>query len=117
MAFLLPFESLSKPETSSIVDDVTMLRFDVQQRNSFCVTSYLMTGEKNIFELPGTIITINTPIDAHYWSKRLSISPFTLFHLLRTVGNHLTEIVEFLHKTDPTALTRPTKPVKEFTIL
>ena len=60
-----------------------------------------MTGEKNIRELPDTIITINTPGDAHYWSKRLSISPFTLFHLLRTVGNSLRDIVEFLHKSEP----------------
>ena len=76
-----------------------------------------MTGEKNILELPDNIITINTALDAHYWSERLSISPFTLFHLLRTVGNRLSDIVEFLHKPESIPLTQRTKSPKEFTIL
>jgi hypothetical protein len=76
-----------------------------------------MAGQKHILEIPENIITVNTPADARYWSERLSISSFTLFHLLKTVGNHLTEVVEFLHKTDATPLARPGKSVKEFTIL
>jgi len=76
-----------------------------------------MACEKNILEIHDDAITINTPADAHYWSRRLSISSFTLFHLVTTVGNRLTDIVEFLHKTDPIILARPTNGPKEFTIL
>ena len=76
-----------------------------------------MTGEKNILELPDNIISINTALDAYYWSERLSVSPFTLFHVLRTVGNRLSSVVEFLHKSESTSLMQRTKPPKEVTIL
>jgi hypothetical protein len=76
-----------------------------------------MTGERNILEIPDNTITINTGSDAQYWSKRLLISPFTLFHLVRTVGNRLSDIVEFLHKTEYITSTQQTKSPKEFTIL
>jgi hypothetical protein len=76
-----------------------------------------MTGEKNILKLPDNIISINTALDAHYWSERLSVSPFTLFHVLRTVGNRLSSVVEFLHKSESTSLIQRAKSSKEVTIL
>jgi hypothetical protein len=78
---------------------------------------YGMACEQNILEIHDDTITINTPADAHYWAQRLSISSFTLFHLVRTVGNRLTDIVEFLHKADPLTLRRPKSGTKVFTIL
>jgi Protein of unknown function (DUF3606) len=76
-----------------------------------------MTSQKDTLALTDDIITINTPSDTHYWCERLAVSPFTLFYLLKTVGNNATEIVEFLHKTDSIRLKQTIKPLKEFTIL
>ena len=76
-----------------------------------------MACDKNILEIDDRMIAINTPADVRYWSERLSISSFTLFHLLRTVGNRLTDVVEFLHKTEPLTLTRPMNGAKTSTIL
>ena len=39
----------------------------------------------------------------NYWCERLSISPFTLFHVMKTVGNNITKIEEFLYNQSPTA--------------
>ena len=75
-----------------------------------------MTGEPNNLEIPEELITINTPAEAHFWAKRLSISPFTLFQLLKTVGNRLTDIVDFLHRGESMPLKKKNK-LKESTIL
>ena len=49
-------------------------------------------------------IEINTSSDAAYWCKRFSISPFTLFQLIKNVGNSARAIEDLLHnhkKNDP----------------
>ena len=99
------------------IDDVIKPDFKFGKGIVFARQVIAMTGEKNILELPDNIITINTALDAHYWSERLSISPFTLFHVVRTVGNRLSVIVEFLHRTESTTLTPRTQTPKEVTIL
>jgi hypothetical protein len=33
----------------------------------------------------------------NYWCEKLAISPFALFHVIKTVGNNVTKIEEFLH--------------------
>jgi hypothetical protein len=42
-------------------------------------------------------IEINTSSDATYWCKRFSISPFTLFQLIKNVGNSASAIEDLLH--------------------
>ena len=37
----------------------------------------------------------------NYWCEKLSVSPFTLFHVMKTVGNNITLIEEFLHNHSP----------------
>lgn len=38
--------------------------------------------------------------DIMYWCDRLSVSPFSLFHLIKTVGNSVTKIEEFIHTSE-----------------
>jgi hypothetical protein len=76
-----------------------------------------MPSQKNILLPLDDLIIINTPSDTQYWCRRFSISPFTLFHLLKTVGNRVSEIGEFLHKPDIASLRPYRKPMKELTIL
>jgi hypothetical protein len=46
------------------------------------------------------IIVISGRSDIDFWCRRFSISPFTLFQLLKTVGNDARQIGEFLHKNE-----------------
>jgi hypothetical protein len=47
--------------------------------------------------LPDERIVITDRSDIDFWCQHFSISPFTLFHLLKTVGNDPKQIGEFLH--------------------
>ena len=49
-------------------------------------------------------IDINTSSDATYWCKRFSISPFTLFQLIKNLGNSARTIEDFLHDHKRTSL-------------
>jgi deferrochelatase/peroxidase EfeB len=62
-------------------------------------------------------IIINGRSDIDFWCLRFSISPFTLFHLLRTVGNSARQIGEFLHKDQGVRLDRAEEPLKNISIL
>ena len=42
-------------------------------------------------------IEINKSSDATYWCKRFSITPFTLFQLIKNVGNSARAIEDLLH--------------------
>jgi hypothetical protein len=42
-------------------------------------------------------IEINKSSDATYWCKRFSVSPFTLFQLIKNVGNSARAIEDLLH--------------------
>jgi hypothetical protein len=76
-----------------------------------------MSSPKEYLVTNNDIITIHSPSDTHYWCKWFSISPFTLFHLLKTVGNSATEIGEFLHNHEVIRLGQVNRPTKDFTIL
>jgi hypothetical protein len=45
-------------------------------------------------------ITIRGRFDIEYWCERLAVSPFTLFHLVRTVGNNVTAVEDFIHTSE-----------------
>jgi hypothetical protein len=57
-----------------------------------------MSSQNNLRTVAEGIVTINGRSALEYWCDRFSVSPFTLFQLLKTVGNNATEIGEFLHK-------------------
>jgi hypothetical protein len=42
-------------------------------------------------------IEVNKSSDVTYWCKRFSISPFTLFQLIKNVGNSARAIEDLLH--------------------
>lgn len=42
-------------------------------------------------------IEINMNSDVTYWCQRFSISPFTLFQLMKNLGNSARAIEDFLH--------------------
>jgi hypothetical protein len=63
------------------------------------------------------IIVITGRSDIDFWCRRLSISPFTLFQLLRTVGNSARQIVDFLHKNEKERLDKVEEPIKNISIL
>jgi len=66
------------------------------------------------------VIIISGRADAHYWCKQFSISPFTLFHLLKTVGNRVSQLEEFLHNHREVKLENEPKSIKSpknFTVL
>lgn len=67
--------------------------------------------------LEDDIIVIAGRSDIDFWCHRFSISPFTLFHLLRTVGNSARQIGEFLHKEKEERLDKVGEPVKNISIL
>jgi hypothetical protein len=70
--------------------------------------------------LPGPeddVIVIKGRSDTDYWCQRFGISPFTLCHLLKTVGNRASQIVDFLHKHQGEALDNIREPVKNVSIL
>jgi hypothetical protein len=45
-------------------------------------------------------IVLTSRSDIDFWCHRFSISPFTLFYLLKTVGNSAGQIGEFLRKSE-----------------
>jgi hypothetical protein len=57
-----------------------------------------MSSQNNLWTAAGDVVIINGRSSLLYWCERFSVAPFTLFHLLKTVGNSATEIGEFLHK-------------------
>jgi hypothetical protein len=64
----------------------------------------------------GDTIVIAGRSDVDFWCQRLSISPFTLFHLLRSVGNNVSQIGEFLHSDHRTVLDNVGEPIKDIGI-
>jgi hypothetical protein len=63
------------------------------------------------------IIVITGRSDIDFWCQRFSISPYTLFQLLRTVGNSARQIGEFLHKNQEERLDEVGEPIKNISIL
>ena len=63
------------------------------------------------------VIVISGRSDIDFWCQRISISPFTLYHLLKTVGNDARQIGEFLHKNEGERLEKIGEPLKGVTIL
>lgn len=63
------------------------------------------------------IIVISGRSDIDFWCRRFSISPFTLFQLLKTVGNDARQIGEFLHKNEEERLDTIGEPKKYISIL
>jgi hypothetical protein len=59
-----------------------------------------MSSQKILSTASQDIVLIKGPSDIKYWSQRFSVAPFTLFHVMRTVGNCITDIGEFLHKNN-----------------
>ena len=76
-----------------------------------------MNSQKTLSPVSDETIMINRPADIVYWAERLSVSPFTLFHLLKTVGNSAREIGEFLHKQELERANNIESPEKKVTIL
>jgi len=63
------------------------------------------------------IIVITGRSDIDFWCQRFAISPYTLFQLLRTVGNSARQIGEFLHKNQEERLDEVGEPIKNISIL
>jgi hypothetical protein len=63
------------------------------------------------------VVTIHSTSDARYWSQYFSISPFTLFQLLKIVGNNVNEIGEFLHSHHEARRLNQLGKSKEYIIL
>ena len=63
------------------------------------------------------IIVISGRSDVGFWCRRFSISPFTLFQLLRTVGNDARQIGDFLHKNEGERQDKIGVPKKSISIL
>ena len=63
------------------------------------------------------IIIISGRSDIDFWCRRFSVSPFTLFQLLKTVGNDARQIGEFLHKNEGEKLDKIGEPMKSISIL
>lgn len=78
-----------------------------------------MSRQKSLPDFSEDVIVVHTAADTHYWCERFSISPFTLFHLLNTVGNRASQIEEFIHSHDAVRLGNEQKSInpKNFTIL
>lgn len=68
-------------------------------------------------DLKDEIIVITGRSDIDFWCQRFSISAFSLFHLLRTVGNSARQIGEFLHRNNEDRLDRVAEPMKNISIL
>jgi hypothetical protein len=67
----------------------------------FVVTPRYMSTNKKYIPDDNDCITSKDRSVIDYWCERLSISPFTLFHVMRTVGNNITKIEEFLYNQSP----------------
>ena len=67
------------------------------------------------FEDDNIIIAGRSDID--FWCLKFSITPFTLFHLLKTVGNSARQIGDFLHKEQGVGLNRAEESYKNISIL
>jgi hypothetical protein len=77
-----------------------------------------MNSVKNLSVAGEGIISINGPSDVNYWCSRLQLSPFALFHILRTVGSCLTDVVDFLHREQVVGDSmQKRRSNKDFTIL
>jgi hypothetical protein len=63
------------------------------------------------------IIVITGRSDIDFWCQRFSISPYTLFQMLRNVGNSARQIGEFLHKNQEERLDEVGEPIKNISIL
>jgi len=76
-----------------------------------------MDKTENLLPSVDDTIVINGPSSVYIWCHRFSISPFTLFHLLKTVGNSAREIEELLHKHQYQKREKAGEPVKSVSIL
>jgi hypothetical protein len=76
-----------------------------------------MNSRKTLPLATEDIIAINGASDINYWSDRFSVSPFTLFHLLKTVGNSASKIGEFLHRQEQEQFEEVNQQKKDSTIL
>lgn len=76
-----------------------------------------MNSQKTLSPVSKDTIVLNRPADVVYWAERFSVSPFTLFHLIRNVGNNAREIGEFLHKPGLERETTTAITEKKVTIL
>lgn len=56
----------------------------------------MTTGKKYIPENIDCIESKDRSV-INYWCEKLSVSPFTLFHVIKTVGNNINMVEEFLH--------------------
>jgi hypothetical protein len=62
-------------------------------------------------------ITIAGRSDIDFWCRTFSISPFTLFYVMKTVGNSARHIGDFLHKDQGVKLDSVGNPIKSISIL
>ena len=62
-------------------------------------------------------IVITGRSDIDFWCQRFSISPYTLFQLLKTVGNSARQIGDFIHNTEKERLDKVGGPIKNISIL
>jgi hypothetical protein len=63
------------------------------------------------------IIVITGRSDIDFWCQRFSISPYTLFQLMRTVGNSARQIGDFIHKNEKERLDKVEESIKNISIL
>lgn len=57
----------------------------------------IMTIKKGLYSTDNDCISINARGDIHFWCQRFAVSPFTLYQLLKNVGNSVRKIEKFLH--------------------
>ena len=76
-----------------------------------------MENPENLPRLDDDIIVIRGRSDTDFWCQRFSVSPFTLFHLLKTVGNSASQIGEFLHSHQGDEAEKAREPAKNISIL
>jgi hypothetical protein len=76
-----------------------------------------MNSRKTLSLATDDRIAINGASSINYWSNRFLVSPFTLFHLLRIVGNSVSKIGEFLHRQEQEQFEAVNQQKKDLTIL
>jgi hypothetical protein len=76
-----------------------------------------MGSPENLQHFEDDNIIITGRSDIEFWCLRFSITPFVLFHLLKTVGNSARQIGEFLHMEQGVGLNRAEESYKNISIL
>jgi hypothetical protein len=76
-----------------------------------------MNSQKTLSSVTKDLIIVNRPTDAAYWCQHFSVSPFALFHLIKTVGNSAMKIGDFLHKQDQERANADDTPKEDSTII